>query len=152
MMHDARCTSSTLFRQSSAHRRRPCPVRNCTMTRAHDAALESIPGDINQVPGLGGGGGGGGHSAHSLVGMCHGKVKNGGLRSGLSSSVKMQGSGAGSSMLKWGIRELTCNLYLVVGHVWLALWPSVSVTPGAGRCRNARAGCSKPAMGGDGTA
>ena len=26
----------------------------------------------------GGGGGGGGHSPHIMVGMCHGKVKNGG--------------------------------------------------------------------------
>ena len=34
---------------------------------------------------------GGGHSPHILVGMCHGKVKNGGLRSG--SSVKMGVSG-----------------------------------------------------------
>ena len=29
------------------------------------------------------GGGGGGHSPQILVGMCHGKVKNGGLRSEL---------------------------------------------------------------------
>ena len=42
--------------------------------------------------------GGGGHSAHILVGMCHGKVKNAGLWSE-SSSVKMRVSArAGSSV------------------------------------------------------
>ena len=41
-------------------------------------------------------GGGGGHSAHILVGMCHGNVKTVGLWSG--SSVKMWVSGAGSSV------------------------------------------------------
>ena len=43
-------------------------------------------------------GGGGGHSTHSLVGMCHGEVKNVGLWSGL--SVKMLVSGAGASGLE----------------------------------------------------
>ena len=44
-------------------------------------------------------GGGGGHSAHILVGMCHGEVKNVGLWSG--SSVKIAGLWSG---LKRGAR------------------------------------------------
>ena len=65
-------------------------------------------------------GGGGGHSPQILVGMCHGKVKNGGLwsessvkmrGSGAGSSVEIQGSGAGSSV-KWGSLELTCKTRL----------------------------------------
>ena len=50
-----------------------------------------------------------GHSVHILVGMCHGKLKNGGLRS--SSSMKMRGSRVDSSM-KWGFPELTCRTRL----------------------------------------
>ena len=56
-----------------------------------------------------GGGGGGELSAHILEGMCHSKVKNGGLRSG--SSVKMRGSGAGSSV-KLGVSGSDCRTRL----------------------------------------
>ena len=39
--------------------------------------------------------GGGGHSPHILVGMCHGKVKNGGLRSSSSMKVGVSGTNTG---------------------------------------------------------
>ena len=69
---------------------------------------------------INGGGGGGGHSAHILVSVCHGKVENGGLRSG--SSVKLVGLWSG----------LECEIGVLrswlVGPVSLALWPAV--TPG----------------------
>ena len=62
--------------------------------------------------------GGGGSSPQILVGMCCGKVKNGGLQSelarenaGLWSELKRQSGGS---------PELT------IGRVWLALWPTAN--------------------------
>ena len=83
---------------------------------------------INITRSEGGGGGGGGHTAHILVGMCHGKVKHGGggLRSG--SSVKL------------GSPKLTCRTRLA-GTL-------AGCNPGA----LVRAGRSKAAAGGERTA
>ena len=69
-------------------------------------------GSKEQFPG-GGGGGEHLHSPNILVGMCCGKVKNGG--SGASSSVTMGGSGANSSV-KMGVSGTD-----FVGRVCLAL-------------------------------
>ena len=60
--------------------------------------------------------GGGGHSAHILVGMCHGEVKNVGLWSG--SSVKMLVSGAGSSGLERENVGLWSGLKREIGALW----------------------------------
>ena len=70
--------------------------------------------------------GGGGYSSQMLLGMCHGKVKNGGWGSGSSSSVRV------------GSPELT------VGRICMLAHSDRQLTPG--RCPNAD--CSKPAVGG----
>ena len=68
----------------------------------------------------GGGGGGGGDSPQILVGMCRGKVKNGGLRSELERE---------NAELRSELERESGSPELTVGHVWLALWPAAN--PGA---------------------
>ena len=62
------------------------------------------------------GSGGGGYSPQILVGMCRGKVKNGGLRSELErESARDSGSSSGSSSVKSGSPELTVGRGCMAG-------------------------------------